>query len=85
MAPRPWGKIFIILALSAGIMSLFVWKYLETLKDKEGGVIGHVPPLIKPLYGIFGEKLYLVLGAAATVLFLAAGLHAVAGRSKTDD
>ena len=85
MTPRPWGKIFIVLAMSAGIMGLFVWKYMQAMKDKAGAVIGHVPPLLKPLYDVFGESLWLVLGGVATILFLAGGLRAVAGRPSADD
>lgn len=85
MTPKPWGKIFILLLMSAGIMGLFVWKYLDTMGDIGEGVIGHVPTVLKPLYTLFGEKLYLVLGAAATLLFLVAGLKAVAGKSEMDD
>jgi hypothetical protein len=81
LRPKPWGKIFIILSLSAAVMGLFVWKYLDTLSDKKDGVIGHVPVVLKPLYDIFGEKLYLVLGGLAAVLFLLAGLRAVSGKS----
>ena len=85
MTSKPWGKIIIILAMSAGIMGLFIWKYMEAMKEKAGAVIGHVPPLLKPLYGIFGESLWLVLGAVATILFLAGGLRAVAGKPSADD
>ena len=80
MTPKPWGKIILILLMSAGIMGLFVWKYQSTMDDIGEGVIGHVPTVLKPLYDIFGEKLYLVLGAAATLLFAVAGLKAVAGK-----
>ena len=82
---RPWGKIFTIIALSAGVMGVFVWKYLDTLEDAEAGVVGHVPEIIMPLYNMFGEELFLIIGAIATILFLAGGLRAVAGRPTADD
>lgn len=85
MKPKPWGKIFIILSMSAAIMGLFVWKYIDTLNDKKDGVICHVPAVLRPLYDNFGEKLYLVLGGLAAVLFAAAGLRAVSGKSDFDD
>ncbi len=84
MTPKPWGKIFVILLMSAGIMALFVWKYLNTMADKEGGIIGHVPPVLMPLFNIMGEKLYLLLGAVATALFLGVGLKAVSNKPDTD-
>jgi hypothetical protein len=82
---RPWGKIFIIVLLSAGVMGVFVWKYLDTLEDSEAGVVGHVPQVIMPLYDIFGEALFLIIGAVAALLFLVGGLRAVAGRPSIDD
>ena len=85
MTPKPWGKIFVILLLSAAIMGAFVWKYMGAMEDKAGGVIGHVPAVLKPLYGIFEEKLYLVLGAIAALLFAGAGIKAVAGKSDFSD
>ena len=85
MSPKPWGKIFVILLLSTAIMGLFVWKYLGAMEDKAGGVIGHVPTVLKPLYDIFEEKLYLVLGATAALLFAGGGIKAVAGKSDLGD
>jgi hypothetical protein len=84
MTPKPWGKIFVILLMSAAIMGLFVWKYMDTVGDKGEGIIGHVPTVLGPLYNIFGEKLYLVLGGIATLLFAAVGIRAVAGKSDLD-
>ena len=85
MRPKPWGKIFVILLLSAAVMGVFVWKYLETVDAKGEGVIGHVPTVLKPLYDLFGEKLYLVLGGIASLLFAAGGIRAVAGKSDSGD
>ena len=85
MTPKPWAKIFVILLMSAGIMGLFVWKYLDTMADMGNGVIGHVPPVLKPLYDIFKEKLYLVLGGLAALLFLVGGLMAVSNKSNPED
>ena len=82
---RPWGKIFTIIVLSAGVMGVFVWKYLDTLEDAEAGVVGHVPEIVMPLYKVFGEELFLVLGAIAAILFLAGGLRAVMGRPVGDE
>jgi hypothetical protein len=85
MTPKPWGKIFAILAMSAAVMGIFVWKYLDTLKDSKAGNIGHLPSVLKPLYNVLGEEMFLVFGAVATLLFAAVGLKAVMGRPSDDD
>ena len=41
--PTPWGKIFIIIALAAGVMGLFVWKYQKTLAAAEGELVIYRP------------------------------------------
>ncbi len=87
MVYRPWGKIIGILMMSAGIMGAFVWKYLQTM-DVAGSrddLTVQVPAVIQPLYNIFGEKLFLVIGAFAAILFAAVSLKAVVGRPKMDE
>jgi hypothetical protein len=79
---RPWGKIFGTIMIGAVIMGLFVWKYIAVLDDAKGGHFVQVPKVIKPIYDIFGPKMFLVLGAAAAVLFVSTGLHVL---MKKDD
>ncbi len=87
MPYRPWGKIFAILIMSAGIMGAFVWKYLETIDAASAGdgLTVQVPVVVKPLYDMFGEKLFLVLGAFAAIIFAVVSLKAVVGRPKIED
>jgi hypothetical protein len=85
MSSRPWGKIFVILLMSAAVMGAFVWKYLDTMADKAGGQIAHVPSILEPFYNLLGEKVFLVLGAVAALLFAVVGLRAVAGRPDPED
>ena len=84
---RPWGKIFTILLISAGIFSIFVWKYLDTMRDyaADDGRIYHVPAILQPFYDVLGEKMFLVFGAVAALLFAGVSLKAIAGRPKLDD
>ncbi|MCP4678624.1 MAG: hypothetical protein GY854_24550 [Deltaproteobacteria bacterium] len=86
MGYRPWGKIIAILMISAGIMGVFVWKYLQTI-DVAGSrddLTVQVPAVVQPLYNIFGEKLFLVIGAVAAILFAAVSLKAVVGTKGQD-
>ena len=83
MTPKPWGKILTILAMSAGVMGVFVWKYMDTLKD-ETDHLGHLPSILKPFYKLFGEEMFLVFGAVATLMFAGVGLRAVLGKSDID-
>jgi hypothetical protein len=59
--PTPWGKIFVILMISAGVMGLFVWKYQNTLAEAEGELV-HLPPILEPFYSLFGVEMWLVFG-----------------------
>jgi hypothetical protein len=72
---RPWGKILGTLFIGAVIMGLFTWKYFAVLSDAKGGHFVQVPKVIKPIYDRFGPEMFLVLGAAAAVLFVWTGLH----------
>ncbi|MCP4605589.1 MAG: hypothetical protein GY847_34550 [Proteobacteria bacterium] len=87
MPYRPWGKIIVILLMSAGIMGAFVWKYLQTMDAAAAGdgLTVQVPAVVKPLYDMFGEKLFLIIGAVAAILFAVVTLKAVVGRPKADD
>jgi len=87
MPYRPWGKIIAILVISAGIMGVFVWKYLQTMDAAQAGdgLTVQVPAVIKPLYDLFGEKLFLVIGALAAILFAVVTLKVVIGRPEFDD
>lgn len=85
MPGRPWGKIFTILLMSAAVMGVFVWKYLDTMKDKAAGQIAHVPSILEPFYNLLGEKMFLAFGAVAALLFAVVGLRAVAGRADPED
>ena len=82
--PKPWGKIFIILALSAGVMALFVWKYQNTLANAEGELV-HLPPILKPFYNALGVEMWLVFGAVAAILFAGVSIKAVLGKPDFDD
>ena len=84
MAPKPWGKIVIILLMSAGIMGVFVWKHMDNLKYKTD-YIAHIPSVLKPIYDIFGDATFLVIGAVATLMFAGVGLKAVMGKPSFDD
>ncbi len=84
MTPKPWGKIFIILAMSAGVMGIFVWKYLDTLERKVGEV-GAIHPVLKPVYDVLGEEMFLVFGAVAALLFAVVGIRAVIGRPDIEE
>ena len=84
MTPKPWGKIFIILAMSAGVMGIFVWKYLDTLEDKVGQ-IGHIPSVLKPVYNVLGEEMFLVFGAVAALMFAVVGIRAVIGKPDIEE
>ncbi len=87
MPYRPWGKIIAILLMSAGIMGAFVWKYLQTMDAATAGdgLTVQVPAVVKPLYDMFGEKLFLVIGAVAAILFAVVTLKVVVGKPKADD
>ena len=87
MPYRPWGKIIAILIMSAGIMGAFVWKYLQTMDAAAAGdgLTVKVPAIVQPLYNVFAEKLFLVIGAIAAILFAAVTLKVVVGRPKMDD
>jgi hypothetical protein len=82
--PKPWGKITVILWISAAVMALFIWKYNDT-KPASGEQLAHVHPILEPFYNIFGPKMWLVFGAVAAILFAAAGIKAVAGKPSFDD
>jgi heme/copper-type cytochrome/quinol oxidase subunit 2 len=87
MPYRPWGKIFAILLIAAGIMGAFVWKYMQTMgaATMAENMKVQVPAVVKPLYDLFGEKLFLVLGAVAAILFAAVSLKVVLGRPREED
>ncbi len=87
MTYRPWGKIIVILMLAAGIMGVFVWKYLDTMAaaGSGDGLTVRVPPFVQPLYNIFGEKMFLVIGAIAAILFAVVTLKVAVGTPKIDD
>ena len=87
MPYRPWGKIFAILVMAAGIMGAFVWKYFQTMDAASvgDGMTVKVPGIVQPLYDIFGEKLFLVIGAVAAILFAAVSLKVVVGKPKMDE
>ena len=82
--PTPWGKIFIILALAAGVMGLFVWKYQKTLDAADGELV-HLPPILKPFYNALGVEMWLVFGAVAALLFAGVSIKAVLGKADFDD
>lgn len=87
MPYRPWGKIFAILIIAAGIMGAFVWKYMQTMEaaTRSEKMVAQVPAIAKPLYDIFGEKLFLVIGAVAAILFAVVSLKVVVGRPRLDE
>jgi hypothetical protein len=87
MPYRPWGKIVVILILAAGIMSAFVWKYLQTMDAATvaDNMTVQVPAVVKPLYDIFGEKLFLVIGAVAAILFAVVSLKVAVGRPREEE
>ncbi len=72
---RPWGKIFGTIFIGVIIMGLFTWKYLAVLDEAKHGPFVQVPKVIKPIYDMFGPKMFLILGAAAALLFIWTGLH----------
>ncbi len=87
MTYRPWGKIIVILIMTAAIMGVFVWKYMDTMAAAEAvkGQTVSVPALLQPLYDLFGEKLFLVIGGVTSGLFAIASLKAVLGKPKIED
>jgi hypothetical protein len=44
-----------------------------------------VPAVVKPLYDIFGEKLFLVIGAVAAILFAVVSLKVAVGRPREEE
>lgn len=80
----PWGKILVILLISAGVMGLFFWKYQNTLADAEGELV-HLPPILRPFYNALGVEMWLVFGAVAALLFAGVSIKAVMGTRHFDD
>ncbi len=83
--PKPWGKITIILWISASVMALFIWKYNDSKPQSGEEELVHIHPILEPIYNVLGMEMWLVFGAVAAILFAVAGIKAVAGKSEFDE
>lgn len=83
--PKPWGRIIIVLWMSAAIMAIFIWKYNDSKPKSPDETLVHVHPILEPIYNVFGVEMWLVFGGIAAVLFAIGGIKALAGKSEFED